>query len=140
MPGEDARDRERPRADGGGDGARAVGDRAVAGIADVTSCVAILLAEARLKSLAVACAAVLLSLPVSADTAPSPNVVGGLRRAPALAGKHPAVLMIGGIGCYALDGLLGPAKLQQPYAQLLDAWTRAGYVTMRVEKSGMGDS
>jgi pimeloyl-ACP methyl ester carboxylesterase len=56
------------------------------------------------------------------------------------AGKHPAVLLLGGIGCYSLDGLLRPAEPRQPYAKILDALTRAGYVTMRVEKSGMGDS
>ncbi|HJQ38449.1 MAG TPA: alpha/beta hydrolase [Thermoanaerobaculia bacterium] len=56
------------------------------------------------------------------------------------AGRHPAVLLIGGIGCYSLDGILRPAEPREPYAKLLDAWTRAGYVTMRVEKSGMGDS
>lgn len=54
--------------------------------------------------------------------------------------KHPAVLLIGGIGCYSLDGLLRPAELREPYARILDSLTRAGYVTMRVEKSGMGDS
>ena len=59
---------------------------------------------------------------------------------PKSAGKHPAVLLIGGIGCYSLDGLLRPAELRHPYAKILDALTRAGYVTMRVEKSGMGDS
>lgn len=59
---------------------------------------------------------------------------------PRSTGKHPAVLLIGGIGCYALDGLLRPAELRQPYAKILDGLTRAGYVTMRVEKSGMGDS
>lgn len=55
------------------------------------------------------------------------------------AGKHPAVLLIGGIGCYSLDGLLR-GEPRQPYAKILDAFTRAGFVTMRVEKSGMGDS
>jgi pimeloyl-ACP methyl ester carboxylesterase len=55
-------------------------------------------------------------------------------------GTHPAVLLIGGIGCYSLDGLLRPAELRQPYAKIIDGLTRAGYVTMRVEKSGMGDS
>jgi pimeloyl-ACP methyl ester carboxylesterase len=56
------------------------------------------------------------------------------------AGTHPAVLLIGGIGCYSLDGLLRTAEPGHPYAKILDALTRAGYVTMRVEKSGMGDS
>jgi pimeloyl-ACP methyl ester carboxylesterase len=55
-------------------------------------------------------------------------------------GRHAAVLLIGGIGCYSLDGLLRPAELREPYAKILDELTRAGYVTMRVEKSGMGDS
>lgn len=54
--------------------------------------------------------------------------------------KHPAILLMGGIGCYSLDGILRPAELRDSYAKLLDGWTRAGYVTMRVEKSGMGDS
>ena len=69
---------------------------------------------------------------------------GGKRRTivtrPKSAGKHPAVMLIGGIGCYSLDGILRPAELHDAYAKLLDAWTRAGYVTMRVEKTGMGDS
>jgi len=69
---------------------------------------------------------------------------GGKRRTivtrPKGEGKHPAVLLIGGIGCYSLDGILRPAELHDAYAKLLDAWTRAGYVTMRVEKTGMGDS
>lgn len=56
------------------------------------------------------------------------------------AGKHPAVLFIGGIGCYSLDGLLRPAELHGAYAIVIDALTKAGYTTMRVEKSGMGDS
>jgi pimeloyl-ACP methyl ester carboxylesterase len=70
---------------------------------------------------------------------------GGSRRRvivtkPRGAARHPAVLLIGGIGCYSLDGLLRPAELREPYAKILDGLTRAGYVTMRVEKSGMGDS
>ena len=56
------------------------------------------------------------------------------------AAKHPAVLLLGGIGCYSLDGLLRSAEPADSYGKLLDAWTRAGYITMRVEKSGMGDS
>lgn len=59
---------------------------------------------------------------------------------PRIAGKHPAVLLIGGIGCYSLDGLLRPNELREPYAKVLDGLTRAGYVTMRVEKTGIGDS
>lgn len=55
--------------------------------------------------------------------------------------KFPAVLLIGGIGCYSLDGLLrAPPESRQPYGVLLHSLTLAGFVTMRVEKSGMGDS
>ncbi|MBV8518058.1 MAG: alpha/beta fold hydrolase [Acidobacteria bacterium] len=74
----------------------------------------------------------------------SVDVAGAKRRVivtrPRTPGSHPAVLLLGGIGCYSLDGLLRPAPLDHPYAKMLDALTRAGYVTMRVEKSGMGDS
>lgn len=71
--------------------------------------------------------------------------VGGAKRRviitrPRHAGKHPAVLLIGGIGCYSLDGILRPPELHDAYATLLASLTRAGYATMRVEKSGMGDS
>jgi pimeloyl-ACP methyl ester carboxylesterase len=50
-------------------------------------------------------------------------------------GPFPAVVMLGGIGCYSLD-VTGP----HPYNQLLDDLTRAGYLTYWVEKSRMGDS
>jgi pimeloyl-ACP methyl ester carboxylesterase len=59
---------------------------------------------------------------------------------PRTEGKHPAVLLLGGLGCYSVDGLLRPATFTNSYANVLDAFTRAGYVTMRVQKSGMGDS
>ena len=58
---------------------------------------------------------------------------------PRTAGKHPAVLLLGGIGCYSLDGLLRGPEPRDSYGKILDVLTRAGYVTMRVEKSGMGD-
>ena len=51
--------------------------------------------------------------------------------------KRPAVLFVGGIGCYSMDY---PLDEKDPYRQLLSALTRQGFVTMRVEKSGMGDS
>lgn len=74
----------------------------------------------------------------------SVDVAGAKRRVivtrPRGEGKHPAVLLIGGIGCYSLDGILRPPELRDAYAKVLDALTRAGYVTMRVEKSGIGDS
>ena len=52
-------------------------------------------------------------------------------------GKHPAVLLVGGIGCYSIDNPFDP---DDPYKKLLYALTRQGFVTVRVEKTGMGDS
>jgi uncharacterized protein len=52
------------------------------------------------------------------------------------AGRHPAVLLIGGLGCYSLDHL----KPDDAYAQILYGLTRKGFVTMRVEKNGEGAS
>ncbi len=49
----------------------------------------------------------------------------------------PAVLLIGGIGAFSVDAALRP---EDPYRQLLYSLTRRGFVTMRVEKSGVGDS
>lgn len=51
-------------------------------------------------------------------------------------GKHPAVFLIGGLGCYSLDNL----KPDDPFFQLLSGLTQRGYVTMRVEKNGEGKS
>lgn len=52
-------------------------------------------------------------------------------------GRYPAVLLVGGIGCYSFDA---PLNDKDVYRSLLYALTRQGFVTMRVEKSGMGDS
>jgi len=51
-------------------------------------------------------------------------------------GKHPAVFLIGGLGCYSLDDL----KPDDPFFQLLSGLTQRGYVTMRVDKNGEGKS
>jgi pimeloyl-ACP methyl ester carboxylesterase len=68
------------------------------------------------------------------------SIDGSLRRVivtvPKTIGKHPAVLYVNGIGCYSQESL----DLSSNDAKLLYGLTRAGYVTMRVEKSGMGDS
>jgi uncharacterized protein len=56
---------------------------------------------------------------------------------PRTQGKHPAVLLVGGIGCYSLDN---PFDNTDAYKKILYHLTRNGYVTMRVEKSGIGDS
>ncbi|MET0527822.1 MAG: alpha/beta fold hydrolase [Microvirga sp.] len=52
-------------------------------------------------------------------------------------GRKPAVLFVGGIGCYSMDY---PFDRETPYRQLVESLSRDGFVTMRVEKSGMGDS
>jgi alpha-beta hydrolase superfamily lysophospholipase len=52
-------------------------------------------------------------------------------------GKRPAVLLLGGIGCYTVDAAANP---QDAYMRLTHDISRAGFVTMRLEKSGVGDS
>jgi dienelactone hydrolase len=54
-----------------------------------------------------------------------------------LSSQAPAVLLIGGIGCYSVDVA---ANAQDAYMRLTHDIARAGFVTMRVEKSGVGDS
>ena len=50
---------------------------------------------------------------------------------------QPAILFVGGIGCYSMES---PLDDREVYRQLLSSLTRQGFVTMRVEKSGMSDS
>lgn len=68
------------------------------------------------------------------------EVDGSLRRVivttPKSEGKHPAVLYITGIGCFSQES----ATLASTETKLLYGLTKAGFVTMRVEKSGVGDS
>jgi uncharacterized protein len=52
-------------------------------------------------------------------------------------GPLPGVLFIGGIGCFSIDVAADP---QDPYMRLAHDVSRAGFVTMRLEKSGVGDS
>lgn len=52
-------------------------------------------------------------------------------------GPLPAVLVLGGIGCYSVDVAANP---EDAYMRLTHDLSRAGFVTMRVEKSGVGDS
>lgn len=52
-------------------------------------------------------------------------------------GQLPAVLLIGGIGCYSVDN---PADVNDPYRALSHDLSRAGIIVMRIEKSGIGDS
>jgi pimeloyl-ACP methyl ester carboxylesterase len=52
-------------------------------------------------------------------------------------GRYPAVLFIGGLGCYSLDGALNESS---GYGPILSALAKHKFVTMRVEKTGQGDS
>ena len=71
----------------------------------------------------------------------SVDVEGARRRMivtrPKTPGRHPAVLLIGGLGCYSLDGQLGR---EDGYGPILRRLADRGFVTMRVEKPGEGDS
>jgi uncharacterized protein len=51
-------------------------------------------------------------------------------------GKLPVLLFIPGYTCVSMDGL----SLNHPYGRIIRAYTDSGYVVVRVEKSGMGDS
>jgi pimeloyl-ACP methyl ester carboxylesterase len=52
-------------------------------------------------------------------------------------GKHPAVLVVGGIGCFSVDVA---SNAQDAYLRLTHDLSRRGFVTMRLEKSAVGDS
>ena len=54
-------------------------------------------------------------------------------------GPKPALFFVGGLGCYSLD-FSGTGPKAEDYQRILDEVTKIGYVTMRVEKTGMGDS
>ncbi len=51
-------------------------------------------------------------------------------------GRHPAVFVIGGLGCYSLENL----KPGDAYYELLNGLSQHGFVTMRVDKNGEGKS
>jgi pimeloyl-ACP methyl ester carboxylesterase len=70
----------------------------------------------------------------------SVTVQGALRRTilsrPKGPGRHPAIVLMGGLGCYSVDN-------QDPtngYGRILAEFQRKNYVTLRVEKPGQGDS
>ncbi len=52
-------------------------------------------------------------------------------------GKRPAVLFVQGIGCFSIEAPLATPNLTRDFAYRL---TRSGFVVMRTEKSGVGDS
>jgi photosystem II stability/assembly factor-like uncharacterized protein/dienelactone hydrolase len=68
------------------------------------------------------------------------NYKGGQLRViinkPFIENKMPAMLFIPGYTCSSIDGLTN----DHPYKRIVDAYVDAGYVTLRIEKSGLGDS
>jgi uncharacterized protein len=70
----------------------------------------------------------------------SVDVRGARRRVivtrPNRPGKLPAVLIMQGLGCYSLDG----TDRRSGYGRIIATLEEKGYVTMRVEKTGEGDS
>jgi len=53
-------------------------------------------------------------------------------------GPYPAVMLIGGVGCYSVDN--PTVKMLRSGRMWVDSLTVNGFVTLRVEKTGMGDS
>jgi pimeloyl-ACP methyl ester carboxylesterase len=69
-----------------------------------------------------------------------PSTRGLLRTistSPKAPGKHPAMLFIQGVTLSSIDFPLTDANA---YAQIVRAFARGGYVTVRVDKPGVGDS
>jgi len=52
-------------------------------------------------------------------------------------GRRPALFLIQGIGLFSIDNPIGPLS---PYKTIVDDFTRHGFVTLRVDKPGCGDS
>jgi uncharacterized protein len=55
---------------------------------------------------------------------------------PYVEGKLPAMLFIPGYTCSSIDNL----PSYHPYKRIIDAYVDASFVTLRIEKSGLGDS
>jgi pimeloyl-ACP methyl ester carboxylesterase len=69
-----------------------------------------------------------------------PSRAGRLRTIltrPKGAGKHPALFLIQGVGLFSVDNPIGPLAA---YKIIIDDFTRRGFVTLRVDKPGCGDS
>jgi dienelactone hydrolase len=52
-------------------------------------------------------------------------------------GKHPALFLIQGVGLASIENPVGPVGA---YRTIIDDFTRHGFVTLRVDKPGCGDS
>ncbi|MBX7133162.1 MAG: alpha/beta fold hydrolase [Fimbriimonadaceae bacterium] len=55
---------------------------------------------------------------------------------PSGGGKHPVVMLIGGIGAYSVDGDFPNVA----YGKIMGPIAKAGYATARIDKPGQGDS
>jgi alpha-beta hydrolase superfamily lysophospholipase len=58
--------------------------------------------------------------------------------APAPGGRHPVLFYVQGVALGTVDTILADAN--NPYSRFLQPFARAGYITYRVEKPGVGDS
>lgn len=56
---------------------------------------------------------------------------------PKTSGRHPAMYLIQGLGGFSVEDAPGNPKL---YGRIIDDFARRGFVTLRVEKPGQGDS
>jgi uncharacterized protein len=56
---------------------------------------------------------------------------------PSARSLHPAILFLPGIRAHPCES---PLDLEDPVVRLVDGWTSAGFLTQRVERSGVGDS
>jgi pimeloyl-ACP methyl ester carboxylesterase len=56
---------------------------------------------------------------------------------PREAGPHPALVLVQALGASSIDEPLAAAT---PYSRILSAFADSGYVTVRIEKPGIGDS
>jgi alpha-beta hydrolase superfamily lysophospholipase len=65
------------------------------------------------------------------------GVLRTISSSPKASGKHPALLFVQGVTLGSVDFPLTDANA---YAQIVRAFARGGYVTMRVDKPGVGDS
>ncbi|MFO0892602.1 MAG: alpha/beta fold hydrolase, partial [Isosphaeraceae bacterium] len=57
---------------------------------------------------------------------------------PTAEGRYPAILLIQGLGNFSIDQAVGGPLMS--YDRMFDELTRAGYVVMKVDKPGCGDS
>jgi pimeloyl-ACP methyl ester carboxylesterase len=142
-------------ADGGirpGDVLLAVGERTIGGVADAMAAVAAMAVRQPFE-VTLLRAGRRIILPMTLKERPRDrgesfdvlyhHVVSGAARIrtivtrPHAPGRHPALFLIQGLGPATVDQPLGGPE---PYSRILNEFARSGYVTVRVEKPGIGDS